>query len=116
MHGMLCLTCKQSVLYMPDQSWLILSQQEFKLGPVLDSCIQKILVLQSTSCAAVLKHDCLQVGKAYLLLSKVYQKGGTVEMQRLAKQALQRSFDIIFACNTVQVRGPFWQACMHRVR
>ncbi|KAK9799426.1 hypothetical protein WJX73_009089 [Symbiochloris irregularis] len=43
-----------------------------------------------------------QVGKAYLLLAKVYQKGGTDEMQHLAKQALQRSYEIIYACNTDQ--------------
>ena len=45
----------------------------------------------------------MQVGKAYLLLAKVYQKGGTDEMQHLAKQALQRSYEIIYACNTAQV-------------
>lgn len=49
----------------------------------------------------------MQVGKAYLLLAKVYQKGNTVEMQRLAEQALQRSREILSACSTIQVSGTF---------
>ena len=53
----------------------------------------------------------MQVGKAYLFLSRVYQASDSPDVQSLAEQALQRAYEICNTChvNRGQVRSPFKQ-------